>query len=95
VYITIRKYRLKRSPSEAHDAVVAGLLPILTASQGFQGYWTITCDDGDFAGVSIFDTEANSTAATAKTMEWVFAHVRELVELPAAAMFGGSVTKLA
>jgi hypothetical protein len=68
---------------------MAGLVPILKGSPGFQAYWIINCTDGDIAGVSIFDTESNAHAATERTLAWVNAHIRELVVLPPDAMFGG------
>ncbi len=95
MYITIRKYRLKERYQEVRDAVTAGLVPILQSSPGFQGYWALQCDDGDIAGISLFDTEENALAATERTREWVSAHIREHVVLPPEAMFGGAVEKLA
>jgi len=95
VYITVRKYRLRRSESEVREAVMAGLVPILKASPGFQAYWIINSTDGDIAGVSIFDTGSNSQAATERTLSWVDAHIRELVMLPPDAMFGGEAHQLA
>jgi hypothetical protein len=94
MYITVRKYRLIRSESEVRQAVMAGLFPILKASPGFQAHWVINCTDGDFAGVSIFDTESNATAATDRTLAWVNAHIREYVVLPPDAMFSGEAHQL-
>lgn len=89
MYISVRKYRLRRSAVEVREAVMAGLVPILSASPGFHSYWAVDCTDGDIAGVSIFDTEANSNAATDRTLAWVNQHIKGLVELPPDAMFGG------
>ncbi len=89
MYISVRKYRLRRSAVEVREAVTTGLVPILKASPGFRAHWTIDCSDGDVAAISIFDTEANSRAATDRTLAWATAHIRELVELPPDAMFGG------
>jgi hypothetical protein len=89
VYISVRKYRLRRSASEVHEAVMTGLIPILKASPGFQAHWIIDCTDHDIAAISIFDTESNANAATERTLAWVNAHIRELLVLPPDAMFGG------
>ena len=89
MYISVRKYRLRRSEVEVREAVMTGLVPILQASAGFHSHWTINCTDGDIAAISIFDTESNSKAATDRTLAWVNQYVRELVELPPDAMFGG------
>jgi len=89
MYISVRKYRLRRTAAEVREAVLTGLVPILKASPGFQSHWTIDCSDGDIAAVSIFDTESNSNAATDRTLAWVKEHIRGLVVLPPEAMFGG------
>ena len=89
MYISVRKYRLRRSAVEVREAVMTGLVPILRASPGFHSHWTIDCTDGDIAAVSIFDTESNSKAATDRTLVWVNQHIRGLVKLPREAMFGG------
>jgi hypothetical protein len=89
MYITVRKYRLRRSAVEVREAVMTGLVPILKASPGFHSYWTIDCSDGDIAAVSIFDTESNAKAAQDGTLAWVNEHIRALVVLPPEAMFGG------
>ena len=94
MYITVRKYRLRRSRSDVREAVMTGLVPILKASPGFQAHWIIDCTDCDVAGVSIFDTESNANAATDRTLGWVNAHIKELVVLPPDAMFGGETHQL-
>ena len=94
MYVTVRKYRLKRSESEVREAVMTGLLPILKASPGFQAHWIIDCTDGDIAAVSIFDTEPNANAATDRALTWASAHIRELVVLPPDAMFSGEAHQL-
>jgi hypothetical protein len=94
VFITVRKFRLIRSEVEVREAVMAGLIPILKASPGFQSHWVIACTDGDFAGISVFDSESNATAAQERTLEWVNAHIREYVVLPPDAMFGGEAYQL-
>ena len=91
----IRKYRLKAPPAEARDAVMNGLLPILRSAEGFHAYWSVECTDGDIAGISIFETKALADAATDKTLSWVEANIRHLVELPLEAMFGGEAYQLA
>jgi len=95
MYISVRKYRLRRSAVEVREAVMTGLVPILTASPGFHSHWTIDCADGDIAAISIFDTESNSRAATDRTLTWVKAHIRGLVELPPEAMFEGEAHQTA
>ena len=94
MYVTVRKYQLKRSQAEVREAVMAGLVPILKASPGYQGHWIIDCTDGDVAGVSIFDSESNATAAQERTLDWVNAHIREYVVLPPDAMFSGEAHQL-
>ena len=94
MYITVRKCRLRRSETEVREAVMAGLVPILKASPGFQAHWVINCTDGDVAVVRIFDTESNALAATDRTLTWVNAHIRELVVLPPDAMFSGEAHQL-
>jgi hypothetical protein len=95
MYISVRKYRLKRTTIEVRDAVMTGLVPILKASPGFHSHWTMDCADGDIAAVSIFDTESNSKAATQRTFAWVNEHIRELVVLPPEAMFEGEAHQTA
>lgn len=95
MYLTMRKYRLRKQHDQLRELVVADLVPLLRASPGFEGYWLLQCSDGDVAGVSMFDTEANANAATDRTKEWVKANIREYVQLPAEAMFGAAVEKLA
>ena len=94
MYISVRKYRLRRSESEVREAVITGLLPILKASPGFQAHWIIDCSDGDMAAVSMFDTESNANAATDSALTWINAHIRELVVLPPDAMFSGEAHQL-
>ncbi len=94
MFITVRKFRLIRTEVEVREAVVTGLVPILKASPGFQGHWVVACTDGDFAGISVFDSESNATAAQERTLKWVNAHIREYVELPPNAMFGGEAHQL-
>lgn len=94
MYVTVRKYQLKRSQAEVREAVMAGLIPILKASPGYQGHWVIDCTDGDVAGVSIFDSESNATAAQERTLEWVNAHIREYVVLPPDAIFSEEAHQL-
>src|SRR5271157_5563676 len=79
VYITVRKYRMTRPFAEVREAVLRGLVPLLNGSRGFQRYWILQCSDGDCAGISIFDTEENATAANDHTRAWVEAHIREIV----------------
>jgi hypothetical protein len=95
MYVSVRKYRLKRSASEVREAVMTGLVPILKASPGFQAHWIIDCTDGDIAAVSIFDNESNANAATDRTLAWVNAQIRELVMLPPDAMFSGEARQSA
>jgi hypothetical protein len=76
------------------EAVIAGLLPILKASPGFQAHWIIDCSDGDIAAVSISDTESNANTATDRALTWINAHIRELVVLPPDAMFSGEAHQL-
>jgi len=94
VYVSIRKFQLKRSASEVREAIMTGLLPILKASPGYKSHWIIDCTDGDIAAVSIFDTESNGNAATDRALTWVNAHIRELVVLPPNAMFSGEAHEL-
>lgn len=94
MFITVRKYNLKHSYAEVRDAVVQGLIPILREAPGFQDYWALECDDGDFVGISIFDTEANANAATGRTVVWVKEHIKTLLVVPPQAMFGAKVEKL-
>ena len=94
MYISVRKFQLKRSASEVREAAMTGLYPILKASQGFQAHWVVECTDGDIAAVSVFDTESNAHAATDKVLAWVNAHIRELVVLPPHAMFDGVAHQL-
>jgi heme-degrading monooxygenase HmoA len=95
MYVTIRKYRMKVGYEQVHDAVMTGLVPLLRESKGFQGYWSLRCDDGDVAGMSMFDTEQHAIEAQEHTRAWVVAHIRDYVVLPPEAMFGGEVSKLA
>ncbi len=95
VYITLRKYKLKTDIETVFERVSADLIPILKESPGFEGYWSVMCDDGAIAGISIFDSEAHSDAAHEKTMGWVNEHIRELVILPPESMFGGVLRKVA
>jgi len=95
MYISVRKYRLKRSAVEVREAVMTGLVPILKVSPGFHSHWTIDCADGDIAAVSIFDTEANSRAATERTFAWINQHIRGLVQMPPEAMFEGEAYQTA
>jgi hypothetical protein len=95
MYISVRKYRLRRSVVEVREAVMTGLVPILKASPGFHSHWTMECVDGDIAAVSIFDTEANSKAATERTLAWVNEYIRALVVLPPEAMFDGEAHQTA
>ena len=95
MYVTVRKYRLKRSQAEVREAVMAGLIPILKASPGYRSHWVIDCTDGDVAGISIFDSESNAAAAQERTLGWVNAHIREFVVLPPDAMFSGEAHQLA
>ena len=91
MYITIRKYRMKRGYAAVRDAVESGLIPILRTCPGFRSHWLLDCSDGDCAGVSIFDTEAQAKAALDKTVAWVQEHVGQLLILPPEAMFGAAV----
>jgi len=95
MHISVRKYRLRRTTIEVREAVMTGLVPILKASSGFHSHWTIDCADGDIAAVSIFDTEANSKAATERTLAWVNEYIRALVVLPPEAMFDGEAHQTA
>jgi hypothetical protein len=95
MYVSVRKYRLKRSKSEVRGAVMTGLVPILRASLGFQAHWIIDCDDGDIAAVSIFDSEANAHTATDRALAWINANIRELVVLPPESMFSGEADQIA
>jgi hypothetical protein len=95
MYMSVRKYRLKRTPAEVREAVMTGLVPILKASPGFHSHWTVDCGDGDAAAVSIFDTEANSRAATDRTLAWLNKHIRGLVVVPPEAMFEGEAHQTA
>ena len=95
MYISVRKYRLRRSVVEVREAVMTGLVPILKASPGFHSHWTMECADGDIAAVSIFDTEANSKAATERTFAWINQHIKGLVRLPPEAMFEGEAHQTA
>ena len=95
MYVSIRKFKLKSSETEVREAVMTSLVPLLKNSPGFQAHWLIKCTDGDIAGVSIFDTESNLSAATERTLAWVNAHIRELVLLPPEAMFSGEAQQVA
>ena len=94
MYITVRKYQLIRDAADVREAVMTGSVPILKASPGFQSHWTVDCTGGEFAAVSIPDTESNAKAATDSTLAWVKEHIRTLVVLPPAAMFGGEAHQL-
>lgn len=95
MYITIRKYRLNADINNVYERIMADLIPLLKSAPGFEAYWSVVCDDGAIAGISMFDTEEHSKAAHDQTLGWVNAHIRELVVLPPEAMFGGVLHKLA
>jgi hypothetical protein len=94
MYVTVRKFQLRRSQAEVRAAMIAGLVPILEASPGYQSHWVIECTDGDIAGISVFDSEANALAAQEGALEWANAHIRELAVLPPHAMFSGEAHQL-
>jgi hypothetical protein len=95
MYISVRKFCLRRSVVEVREAVTTGLIPILKASPGFHSHWTVDCTDGDIAAVVIFDTESNSKAATDSILAWANEHIRGLIELPPTAMFDGEAQQTA
>ena len=95
MYVTMRKYRPKRSYAHVHDAVQKGLVPVLKALPGFQGYWLLKCNDGDFAGYTAFDTQANAIAGNKATLAWVEAHFRDELVLPPVVMFAAMMEQLA
>jgi hypothetical protein len=73
MHATIRRYeaidqtRISELVKKAED----GLLPRLSESPGFKGYYLIEAGNGVISSVGFFDTEANAEESTRIASDWV------------------------
>jgi hypothetical protein len=73
MHATIRRYeaidqtRINELVKKAED----GLLPRLSESPGFKGYYLIEAGSGVISSVGFFDTEANAEESTRIASDWV------------------------
>src|SRR3954452_8441426 len=62
-YSVTRKYVLTSSTNAAVQALTSGYLPQLQQTTGFLQYIVVTSDPNTLTTISVFDTQANFTAA--------------------------------
>ncbi|MGC4106650.1 MAG: hypothetical protein QM753_09930 [Thermomicrobiales bacterium] len=81
-YSTIRKYVLTETSDAAVQALNTGYLPQLQQQAGFLAYTVVTSDPNTLTSVSVFDSEADFSAAESALSGWVSQNLASL--LPAA-----------
>jgi hypothetical protein len=81
-YSAIRKYVLTGTPDAAVQALNSGYLPQLQQQAGFLAYTVVTSDPNTLTTVSVFDSQADFTAAESALASWVTQNLAPL--LPAA-----------
>lgn len=81
-FSAIRKYALTGPTDPAIQALNTGYLPQLQQQAGFLGYTVVTSDPNTLTTVSVFDSQADFTAAEQNLGTWVSQNLATL--LPAA-----------
>lgn len=71
MFLSVRKFSNVKSPEVIIKAVETQLLPVLRGLPGFNAFYAAKFENGDFGTIGIFDTKANSDAATERAMGWV------------------------
>ena len=74
-FVVIRHYQGAEGVDQTDQAplILDGFVPIVSAVEGFQGYFWFIVPDGHVS-ISLFATEAASQESTAKAAEWVAAN---------------------
>jgi hypothetical protein len=78
-YSVIRKYVLTESTDAAVQALNSGYLPQLQQTTGFLQYIVVTSDPNTLTTISIFDTEADFSAAEQDLSDWVSENLASLL----------------
>ena len=78
-YSVIRKYVLTESTDAAVQALNTGYLPQLQQTTGFLQYIVVTSDPNTLTTISIFDNQANFTAAEQDLSDWVSQNLASLL----------------
>jgi hypothetical protein len=73
MHATIRRYEAidKTRTAEVVKKAQDSLLPRLSETPGFSGYYLIEADNGVFSSVGFFDTEAHAEESTRVASTWV------------------------
>lgn len=83
-WVAIRTYRLK--PGTDRDAMIAdtveGLLPVMTALDGFVSFYVLRPDDLVWAAVTVWRDKAASDAGVVPIRAWIQATVADSLEGP-------------
>src|SRR5688500_62109 len=83
MYVTLRRYAgvASRAP-EIVRKVEAGLIPVLTRSQGFRSYCALASEAGDAVSISVFDDRESATRANEAARQWVQTDLQDLLPDP-------------
>jgi hypothetical protein len=78
-YSVTRKYVLTSSTNAAVQELTSGYLPQLQQTTGFLQYIVVTSDPNTLTTISVFDTQANFTAAEQDLSDWVSQNLASLL----------------
>jgi hypothetical protein len=80
MYAVIRKFNRMRSPEEAARRAEAGLIPILSQSPGFRGYYVVRSGDEMIVSITMFDTQDAVQDAHLRAVGWIKDNLSDLVD---------------
>ena len=90
-YSVIRKYVLTDSTDAAVQALNSGYLPQLQQTTGFVQYIVVTSDPNTLTTISVFDSQADFTAAEDNLSDWVSQNLASLLPTAAEDIQGNAV----
>ncbi|CAN0396291.1 unnamed protein product, partial [Phaeothamnion confervicola] len=70
-YSVLRIYAFDEAPTAAVETLTTGYLPQLQQQAGFIQYSVIVSEQNALTTISVFDTQANFTAASEALASWV------------------------
>lgn len=81
MYASIRKYRVKRDKVKELDRIVSEeFVPLVSKLPGYVAYFGVDQGDGNWASISIFNSEEAAKASNKSAADFVQKRVKPLIE---------------
>jgi hypothetical protein len=81
MFASVRKYKVIPSQlSEFNRQVNDGFVPIVSKAPGFVSYHGVDAGNGDWASISIFESQAGADESNRQAASFVAEHLAALIE---------------